>query len=69
MELEREMKDLCEILNNRVAIDLIDIILRDKIRKIRFNVFNSLMTYEVWNDLENQVKDLLIEAINIGIDF
>lgn len=32
------------------------------------NIFYRLSTYTVWNDLDSQVKDLLTEAINIGID-
>ena len=32
------------------------------------NIFYRLNTYTVWNDLDNQVKDLITEAINIGID-
>jgi len=32
------------------------------------NIFYKLSTITAWNDLDNQVKDLLTEAINIGID-
>ena len=32
------------------------------------HIFYRLSTYTVWNDLDSQVKDLLTEAINIGID-
>jgi len=31
------------------------------------HIFNSLQNYAVWNDLDSQVKDLLTEAISIGM--